>query len=134
MSPTSYQTALPCVTFALNLTNSEAKESISAKGWFVKCVFSHTADSRVAYNKNMIKMYTTTWCPDCTAAKSVLKKRGLEFDEINIEQDDAAAQYVMQVNGGKRSVPTLVIGEDAVSLSGFSRAKLDVFLQKHNLA
>jgi mycoredoxin len=80
-----------------------------------------------------LKMYTTTWCPDCTVAKSVLKKRGLEFEEINIEQDDAAAQYVMSVNGGKRSVPTLVMGEDAVSLSGFSRAKLDVFLQKHNL-
>lgn len=76
----------------------------------------------------MIKMYTTTWCPDCTAAKRALSSKGLSFEEINIEQDEGAAEYVMSVNGGRRSVPTLVSGDVAHSLSGFRPQKLDAFL------
>lgn len=82
----------------------------------------------------MIKMYTTSWCPDCHAAKSALGKKGLSYQEINIEQDEGAAQYVMSVNGGKRSVPTLEYGGHAASLSGFRPVKLDAFLQEAGLA
>ena len=82
----------------------------------------------------MIKMYTTSWCGDCAVTKNVLKQRGVAFTEVNIEQDDTAATYVMSVNGGRRSVPTLEYNGDAISLSGFSRAKLDGWLSKHNLS
>ena len=81
----------------------------------------------------MIKVYTTSQCPDCTAAKRVLNTRGVAFQEIDIELDDAAAEYVMSVNGGRRSVPTLVLDGDAVSLSRFSRARLDEWLGRHGL-
>ncbi len=80
-----------------------------------------------------IKMYTTSWCGDCQIAKNFLQKLEIPFEEVNIEQDHGAADYVMQVNGGRRSVPTLVYNGDVASLSGFSRAKLDAFLSKHNL-
>ena len=82
----------------------------------------------------MIKMYTTTWCPDCHAVKRALSSKGLAFEEINIEQDAQAAEYVMSVNGGKRSVPTLQYGEVAESLSGFSIPKFRSFLDKAGLA
>ena len=81
----------------------------------------------------MIKMYTTTWCGDCRVAKNVLSQRGIAFEEVNIESDDRAAAYVMSVNNGKRSVPTLVHEGDAISLSNFSRGKLDAWLEKHGL-
>lgn len=81
----------------------------------------------------MIKMYTTTWCPDCHAAKRALSSKGLAFEEINIEQDDQAAEYVMTVNGGRRSVPTLVSGDVAHSLSRFRPQKLDAFLTEAGL-
>jgi len=81
----------------------------------------------------MIKMYTTSWCPDCYAAKSALAKKGLPYQEINIELDSHAAEYVMSVNGGKRSVPTLEYGGHAASLSGFRPAKLDAFLLQAGL-
>ena len=51
----------------------------------------------------------------------------------NIEQDEQAAEYVMSVNGGRRSVPTLVSGEVAHSLSGFRPQKLDAFLAEAGL-
>jgi mycoredoxin len=81
----------------------------------------------------MLKMYTTTWCPDCVAAKNVLRQRQVHFEEVNIERDPQAAEFVMSVNGGRRSVPTLVLNGDVVSLSRFSRGKLDSWLDKHGL-
>lgn len=81
-----------------------------------------------------ITMYTTSWCPDCVAAKRALSSKGLAYTEINIEEAEDAAQTVMSINGGKRSVPTLVYGDVAQSLSGFSVVKLNDFLQKAGLS
>ena len=80
-----------------------------------------------------ITMYTTTWCGDCTITKNYLIKFDSPFEEINIEQDEQAANYVMQVNNGKRSVPTLVYNGEATSLSDFSRAKFNAFIEKYDL-
>lgn len=86
-----------------------------------------------AVQTDKVMMYTTSWCGDCQVTKTFLKKLDVPFEEINIEQVDGAADYVMSVNGGRRSVPTLVYKGDAASLSGFSRAKLDAFLSRHQL-
>ncbi len=76
----------------------------------------------------MITVYTTAWCPDCHAAKQALKALGLPYQEINIERDPAAAELVVQINKGKRSVPTLVYGPYAASMSRFSLSKLKAWL------
>jgi glutaredoxin len=60
---------------------------------------------------NDITMYTTSRCPDCLRVKSFLKDRGVEFREVNIEKDRSAEQIVIQVNNGKRKVPTIKVGE-----------------------
>jgi len=52
-------------------------------------------------------MYTTSWCGYCVRLKTMLKADGIAYDEVNIEQDPAAAQFVSSVNGGNRTVPTL---------------------------
>lgn len=80
-----------------------------------------------------VTIYTTSWCGDCQVAKRFLAKFDIPYREVDIEHDSAAAELVMQLNDGRRSVPTLVYGGDATSLSRFSRAKLDEFLQKHDL-
>jgi mycoredoxin len=82
----------------------------------------------------VIKMYTTSWCGDCRVTKRVLESKGLEFTEVDIEHDAQAAEYVMSVNGGKRSVPTLEYDGQAASMSGFSRAKLDAWLEQVGLS
>ena len=56
----------------------------------------------------MLTMYTTTWCGYCVRLKHHLEREGIEYAEVDIERDDAAAERVMQVNGGNRTVPTLV--------------------------
>lgn len=56
----------------------------------------------------MLTMYTTTWCGYCTRLKAFLHREGIDYTEINIELDDEAAETVMAVNRGNRTVPTLV--------------------------
>jgi mycoredoxin len=52
-------------------------------------------------------MYTTQWCGYCHRLKTVLKSAGISYDEVDIELDAAAAEFVGSVNGGNHVVPTL---------------------------
>jgi mycoredoxin len=55
-----------------------------------------------------LTMYTTTWCGYCRRLKSQLAREGIDMVEIDIERDPAAADFVMSVNGGNATVPTVV--------------------------
>ena len=55
----------------------------------------------------MLTMYSTTWCGYCHRLKTQLDREGISYREIDIERDTAAAEYVMSVNGGNQTVPTL---------------------------
>jgi mycoredoxin len=61
-----------------------------------------------------LTMYTTTWCSYCVRLKRGLEKAGVEFDEVNIENDPAAADFVLSVNGGNATVPTLLLANGDV--------------------
>jgi mycoredoxin len=71
-----------------------------------------------------LKMYTTSWCPDCRRAKMFLKERGVTFSEINIEQNPAAEEIVIRANHGKRKVPTLELGGRYFAASPFNAEQL----------
>ena len=53
-------------------------------------------------------MYTTTWCGYCRRLKSQLDRAGISIAEIDIERHPSAADVVERVNGGNRTVPTIV--------------------------
>ena len=55
----------------------------------------------------MLTMYSTPWCGYCHRLKSQLDREGIAYDVIDIEQDPKAAEYVMSVNGGNQTVPTV---------------------------
>ena len=63
-----------------------------------------------------VTMYTTSWCGYCVRLKKMMQREGIEYAEVNIEQDESAAELVMQANGGNRTVPTLVFA-DGVALT-----------------
>src|SRR5882672_11143513 len=54
-----------------------------------------------------ITMYCTQWCGYCHRLKTALKSGGIAYDEVDIEQDPAAADFVGSINGGNHVVPTL---------------------------
>ena len=61
----------------------------------------------------MLTMYSTTWCGYCLRLKRALDREGIAYDEVNIELDRDAAELVMRVNGGNRTVPTVVLPDGA---------------------
>lgn len=55
----------------------------------------------------MLTMYSTSWCGYCHRLKSQLDREGIAYEVIDIERDPAAAEFVMSVNGGNQTVPTV---------------------------
>lgn len=54
-----------------------------------------------------LTMYTTSWCGFCNRLKTALKAEGIAWDEIDIEADPSAAEFVGSVNNGNHVVPTV---------------------------
>ena len=58
-----------------------------------------------------VTMYTTPWCGYCVRLKKMMQIEGIDYAEVDIERDPAAAEIVMNANGGNRTVPTLVFAD-----------------------
>jgi glutaredoxin 3 len=61
-----------------------------------------------------VKIYTTPICPYCVRAKSLLKKKGVEIDEIDVFMDGDARSEMEAKSGGRRTVPQIFVGETHV--------------------
>jgi mycoredoxin len=59
-------------------------------------------------------MFTTTTCGPCLRLKQRLTDLGIAFEEVGLEADDAASEWVMTVNDGLRMVPTLRFSDGSV--------------------
>lgn len=55
-----------------------------------------------------ITIYGATWCPDCRRSKKFLSEQFIDYKWVDIEQDPEAEKYVLQLNQGKRIIPTIV--------------------------
>jgi glutaredoxin 3 len=58
-----------------------------------------------------IRIYTTPFCPYCSRAKSLLSRKGVEFEEIDVYMDATARDEMLEKSGGARTVPQIFIGE-----------------------
>lgn len=65
-------------------------------------------------NPEQIVMYTTQWCGDCHRAKQVMNSLRVPYTEIDISHDAEAADLVIRLNRGHRSVPTIVFPDGSV--------------------
>jgi glutaredoxin 3 len=61
-----------------------------------------------------IRVYTSQICPYCVRAKSLLKKKGAAFEEIDVTMDVAARDQMLEESGGARTVPQIFIGDTHV--------------------
>lgn len=66
-----------------------------------------------------ITMYCTGWCIDCRRAKRFLMDRGVKFNEVDIDEDVDAEDLVLEVNEGRRKVPTIKVGDRFFACSPF---------------
>ena len=58
-----------------------------------------------------VTMFSTSWCGYCRRLKSQFEREGIDYSVVDIEQDPAAADYVMSVNGGNQTVPTILYSD-----------------------
>jgi mycoredoxin len=61
-----------------------------------------------------ILVYGTRWCPDCIRARVTLRRLKVPYLEIDITKDPEAAEIVTGINGGLRSVPTMIFPDGSV--------------------
>jgi len=54
-------------------------------------------------------MYLTGWCPYCSRARELLKSKGVEFEEIDVDARPEA-RTEMTARSGRRTVPQIFIG------------------------
>lgn len=69
-------------------------------------------------------MYTTSWCGFCRRLKSQLDQEGIGYDEVDIERTPDAAKIVVEINGGDRTVPTVVYPDGSAATNpSFAQVK-----------
>lgn len=78
-------------------------------------------------------MYSTRMCPFCVMAKRLLSNKGVNIDEVRVDEDHARREEMMRITG-RRTVPQIFVGETHVGgfddLSALDRAgELDPLLK-----
>jgi len=78
-----------------------------------------------------VKLYGADWCPLTTRARAHLEKIGVQYEYIDVEQDEAASKWVKDQNNGKEKKPTIDV--DGQILSEPTNAELDQALSAKGL-
>lgn len=67
-----------------------------------------------------VTIFTKPGCPYCAAAKADLQRRGVPYTEYNVKADSEALRRMLELNGGRRHVPTILQdGQVTVGFNGF---------------
>lgn len=61
-----------------------------------------------------IVMYSTEFCSDCLRAKKYFEANKVSYLRVLLEEDPKAADFVMQINNGYRSVPTIIFPDGSI--------------------
>lgn len=93
----------------------------------------HFIECRKGCFMSPVRMYSKSWCGFCSQARSLLERKGVDFELLDVTYDRALEQE-MQQKTGRRTVPQIFIGEQHVGgcddLYALERAgKLDALLQ-----
>mgnify|MGYP002813483635 CR=1 FL=1 len=59
-------------------------------------------------------MYVTEYCSDCHRAKAFFEANNIEYLRVGLEGNEEATEFVMSINNGYRSVPTIIFPDGSV--------------------
>lgn len=62
-----------------------------------------------------VTMFSTAWCGYCRRLKSQMEREGISFTEVDIEREPGTAEFVMSVNGGNQTVPTVLFPDGSAA-------------------
>jgi mycoredoxin len=63
---------------------------------------------------SQIVMYSTEHCPDCWRVKKYFDANHITYLQVGLEGNQEATEFVMQINKGFRSVPTVIFPDGSV--------------------
>ena len=63
-----------------------------------------------------VEMYTTMWCGYCARARNLLNRKGVDFEDIDVEADTSKRTEMVERAGGRTTVPQIFI--DGVHVGG----------------
>ena len=69
----------------------------------------------------MIQVYTSNWCSYCNAAKNLLSKLDIDFEEINIEEKNISRINLQELSGG-HTIPQICINGEFIG--GYSELQM----------
>ena len=61
-----------------------------------------------------IIIYSTDWCGDCKRARRFFDEHGIAYENVNIDQNAEALEFVKRINNGNRSVPTIIFPDGSI--------------------
>jgi len=73
-----------------------------------------------------VRVFSTSICPYCVALKEFLKERHIEFEEVDVTQDEIAQKEMIE-KSGQMGVPVVEI--DGKIIVGFDREKITKLLK-----
>ena len=71
-------------------------------------------DNRCRLTPPQIVMYTTDFCSDCQRAKALFEANHIFFELVSVENNDEATQFILDLNHGYRSVPTIIFPDGSI--------------------
>ena len=71
-------------------------------------------DNLYSRNPAKIVMYSTQYCPDCLRAKAFFEANDISYLPVTIEGNQDATEFVMKMNNGYKSVPTIIFPDGTV--------------------
>lgn len=64
-----------------------------------------------------VLVYTTNYCPYCVKAKQLLRNKSVDFEEVDLTNDDAGRIKLVEKSGGRKTVPQIFV--DGKHIGGF---------------
>lgn len=61
-----------------------------------------------------VALYGGDWCPDCRRSKRLLNRLGVPFTYFDVDEDDSAMAAMLAMNGGRQSIPVVVLPDGQV--------------------
>jgi len=61
-----------------------------------------------------VEVYSSMWCPFCYRAKRLLKKKGVKFEEIDVDSDPAVRAAMRERSAGRHTVPQIFINDSGI--------------------
>ena len=78
----------------------------------------------------MIKIYSTSWCPPCAAAKRMLTDMDQTFEEIDIEKEGISREKLSEITGGSTGPQIIINGKPIGGFDSLMRLNQDGTLKE----